>query len=169
MALCLQAGWVHRDLCWENIACDVSKQHFFLLDLEAVAPADQLPGFHLVSWGDDTLQANVYTRLSDLRMLGKMMFECRDLLKSQAAQEVLRLLTGAAGPTPHLSAQNLLDSTWINCSGDTCRAAGAQPNDRQHTPPTAPAPPTGRNTTDCTNALSALADGKCLNQTAAGF
>ena len=128
MALSLQVGWVHRDIRWENTACEASKQHFFLLDLETVAPLDQLPGFHLASWGDGTLQANFYTTLSDLRMLGKIMLECKYLLKPQAAQEVFHLLTGAAGPNSDLSAQSLLSSPWIACSRESCRAAGAQPD-----------------------------------------
>lgn len=81
MALSLQVGWVHRDIRWEKTACEPSKQHFFLLDPETVGPLDQLPGFHLASWGDGTLQATFYTTLSDLRMLGKMMLEYKYLLK----------------------------------------------------------------------------------------
>ena len=47
IGLDMQAGFVHRDLRWENTACDVTKRHFFLLDLETVAPVDQAPGYYM--------------------------------------------------------------------------------------------------------------------------
>ena len=71
IGLDMQAGFVHRDLRWENTACDVTKRHFFLLDLETVAPVDQAPGYYMEIWGDFTLQNAMYTALSDLRMLGQ--------------------------------------------------------------------------------------------------
>ena len=124
----LQAGFVHRDLRWENIACDAAKQHFFLLDLETVAPVDQIPGYYMEIWGDHTLQDAKYTPLSDLRMLGRMLHDLSTMLTSNAARHFMSLLTGAEGPTPQLTAQLCLQHDWIGCSGATCRAAGAQPD-----------------------------------------
>ncbi|KAK9841212.1 hypothetical protein WJX74_001927 [Apatococcus lobatus] len=52
-----QASLAHRDLCWKNVACDLTKQHHYLLDLELVAPLDFEPTFPaLTSSGHDTLE-----------------------------------------------------------------------------------------------------------------
>ncbi|KAK9905857.1 hypothetical protein WJX75_007682 [Coccomyxa subellipsoidea] len=46
---------VHRDLRWENGACDLTKTRYFLLDLELCAKINKKPSFNLQSWDSDTL------------------------------------------------------------------------------------------------------------------
>ena len=79
--------------------------------------------------GDDILQANRYTPLSDLRMLRKMMLTLKGLFTSSEARDFLALLTEIALLSSQLSASSLLQHSWISCPGDACRAAGAHPLD----------------------------------------
>ena len=127
--LSVQAGFVHGDLRGANTACNITKQSFFLLDLETVAPADQVPGFHLTTWGGDVLQGNQYGPLSDLRMLSKMMLTLRARFVSSDARSFLAMLIESALISSQLSASSLLQHPWISCSRTGCRAAGAHPSD----------------------------------------
>ena len=124
----LQVALVHRDLRWKNTACDPTKHHFYLLDLELVAPTGSQPKFHLTSWGQDTLEHGHYTEQSDLHMLGKMMLELNHVIQSASGRQYLQLLTRPVDAAPRLSAGTLLNNPWIACQGTSCRVAGAQPN-----------------------------------------
>lgn len=119
---------MHRDLLWRNVACDPSKQHFYLLDLELVSPMGIEPGFELTAWGDDTLVNGRYTQQSDLHMLGKMMSEVSNIIQSQPAREFLEILTQPVVKKSRLLASTLLNHEWIACQGVSCRVAGAQPS-----------------------------------------
>eukprot|EP00198_Chlamydomonas_reinhardtii_P002424 XP_001691760.1 predicted protein [Chlamydomonas reinhardtii] len=69
----IPAGFVHRDLRWDNFACSpASPRRWFLLDLETCAPADQSPPptFEPAGWqSGTTLVHGLYTRASDLYQL----------------------------------------------------------------------------------------------------
>lgn len=127
-AAATQANLAHRDLRWKNVACDPTKQQYYLLDLELVAPLDSEPGFSLTSWGRDTLDNGRYTEQSDLHMLGKMLHERKHVLLSGHGQQFLELMTQPVAASPRLSAEALLNNAWIGCEGISCNAAGAQPS-----------------------------------------
>ena len=126
----MQASLAHRDLRWKNVACDPTKQHYYLLDLELVAPLSFKPTFHLTSWGHDTLENGQFTEQSDLHMLGKMMTELTHVIHSEAGLSFLALVTQPVTAMPRLSASTLLNAPWIACHGNCCRVAGAQPPQR---------------------------------------
>ena len=123
---------VHRDLRWQNVACDPTKHHFYLLDLELVGPSGSQPEFHLTSWGQDTLEDGNYTEQSDLHMLGKMMLELNHVIQSAVGRQYLELATQPVDAAPKLSAMTLLNNPWIACQGISCRVAGAQPNQHRN-------------------------------------
>ncbi|KXZ56075.1 hypothetical protein GPECTOR_2g957 [Gonium pectorale] len=117
-----QAGFVHRDLRWDNIACSPaaggSCHRWFLIDLEACAPADQPPAhsFRPAGWHPDaTLVGGRYTRASDLYHLGLLLVEkCDTLVASTEGKAFL-----AAICTPprdqQQSAADLLSHEWLEC------------------------------------------------------
>jgi hypothetical protein len=127
-----QACYVHRDLRWENCACDLSWR-YFLLDLELCAPAGQQPSFRLVGWSDDALVAGCYTPASDLHQLGLLLQSV--LPAGTLSTEARAFLAALAWPAATLeqqqrTAHTLLQSPWIGCAGEHCGAAGAHPDDR---------------------------------------
>lgn len=126
----MQAGYVHRDMGWRNTACDISKEHYFLLDLELAAPADLEPQFHLTSWNSNTLVGGLYKTASDLHMLGQMLREYAFVATTPAAMAFVTFLERPAKQLAreHVTAALLLRHDWFNCAGQHCRQAGAQPN-----------------------------------------
>eukprot|EP00611_Tribonema_gayanum_P032757 TRINITY_DN990_c0_g1_i6.p1 TRINITY_DN990_c0_g1~~TRINITY_DN990_c0_g1_i6.p1 ORF type:complete len:378 (-),score=58.32 TRINITY_DN990_c0_g1_i6:160-1293(-) len=123
-----QEGFVHRDLRWPNCACDASKSHYFLLDLEMCATADEVPTgtAQQQHWDTDTLDSGRYTRASDLHQLGRMLQEKAVLCTSRAATLFLRALCTPAAQQRRTVAEFLSDR-WISCPGSVCTAAGAIP------------------------------------------
>ena len=122
-----QAGFVHRDLRWENNACDIFRQRYFLLDLELCDHANNRPPFNLASWDSNTLVDGQYTQASDLHSLGQML---RDLLGGAILSAEGRSLvaTLCRPASQHLyTVSQLLDSAWMQCKGEHCRVAGANP------------------------------------------
>ena len=121
----VQEGYVHRDLRWPNCACDVSKAHYFLLDLEMCAPADELPaGTAEQQWDDDTLADGRYTRASDLYEFGRMLQHKVNLCRSRLSTAFLMALCQPAAQQQQTTAY-FLSHRWINCPGNGCTAAGA--------------------------------------------
>lgn len=121
------AGFVHRDLRWENNACDIFRQRYFLLDLELCDHANNRPPFNLASWDSNTLVDGQYTQASDLHSLGQML---RDLLGGAILSAEGRSLvaTLCRPASQHLyTVSQLLDSAWMQCKGEHCRVAGANP------------------------------------------
>ena len=69
----MQAGFVHRDLRWDNTACSFRQRRYYLLDLELCGRPGR-PRFTLESWPDDIMQAGrAYTEASDILILGNML------------------------------------------------------------------------------------------------
>ncbi len=127
--LCLQAEAVHRDLRWENVACDLSKLRYYLLDLETCARADRRPTFISRSWDNATLVDGSYTPASDLHCLGLMLHaKCVNLITSSEGKAFLQDLGGPASELQSSAAQ-LLRHSWISCTGTNCMSAGAQPQE----------------------------------------
>ena len=124
----LQSGHVHRDMHWNNGACDLSKTRYFLLDLELCAEVDQKPCFNLQSWNRDTLVHGRYTVASDLHSLGRMLAELYAKIVSEEGRAFVAELCRPAREQQH-SAEQLMSHAWIGCQGEHCRAAGAHPND----------------------------------------
>ncbi|GFR49574.1 hypothetical protein Agub_g11621 [Astrephomene gubernaculifera] len=132
-----EAGFVHRDLRWDNFACSPgspSSRRWFLLDLETCAPADQPPppAFEPVGWqSGTTLVDGCYTRASDLFQLGlAVQPHCEQVLVSAEGRAFLEaILTPPA--MQERSAEQLLAHEWLRCEGASiCRAAGARPGER---------------------------------------
>jgi hypothetical protein len=125
-----QAGFVHRDLRWENVACIYGTKRWYLLDLEACCVVDKDPQtFRSVIWDSNTLVGGLYTVASDLHLLGMLINKHCSLLLSEDAISFLQLLTRPAAELGTLSADELLRHSWINCPGTTCRDAGADPGE----------------------------------------
>ncbi|KXZ43705.1 hypothetical protein GPECTOR_82g239 [Gonium pectorale] len=132
-----EAGFVHRDLRWDNFACSPGSpgsRRWFLLDLETCAPADQPPppAFQPVGWQPGTtLVGGRYTRASDLYQLGlAVQPNCEQLVVSPEGRAFMEAIL-----TPPVmqerSAELLLAHEWLRCEGASiCRAAGAQPGER---------------------------------------
>jgi hypothetical protein len=121
------AGFVHRDLRWENVAADFTKTRYFLLDLELCGRLGAKPKFHLSTWGADTLVEGMYTAASDLTQLGKLLQS--HTIRSTKGQHFLQKLQVPASALK-ASAAGLLRHSWIGCSGASCVAAGALPDER---------------------------------------
>ncbi|PNH08070.1 hypothetical protein TSOC_005423 [Tetrabaena socialis] len=128
-----KAGFVHRDLRLDNTACSPNGRRWFLLDLETCAPAAQRPrdGFEPRGWPPGGLLVDgLYTCASDLFQLGRMVSEqCGSLVLSAEGKTFLNALQTTAA-AQKLSAEQLLAHEWLQCQGETCRAAGAQPGER---------------------------------------
>jgi hypothetical protein len=125
-ALCftVQAGFVHRDLRWPNCACDATQMHYFLLDLEMCAPADETPtGTAHVPWGVDALDGGRYIRASDLYELARMLQQA-NVSESRASAAFLRALCKPAAQQ-QLTVFDFLSHQWIRCCGQGCTVAGA--------------------------------------------
>ena len=117
---CLQAGYVHRDLRWENTACTLQHRHF-LLDLEQSGKPG-VPGFRLSTWSNGMLPGGAYTMASDLIAVGDMLIKNGNVRSTlgTAFMQQLKHASDEAGPT----AAGLLDHEWIGCCGHGCTAAG---------------------------------------------
>ena len=118
--LCLQAGYVHRDLRWENTACTLQHRHF-LLDLEQSGKPG-VPGFILSTWSSGMLPAGAYTMASDLVAVGDMLIKNGNV-RSTLGKAFLQQLKHASDEAG-LTAAGLLGHKWIECSGHGCTAAG---------------------------------------------
>ena len=129
LPLALQAGFVHRDLRWENIACDISQQRYFLLNLELCDHADKRPPFNLTSWDSNTLVDGRYTQASDLHSLGRMLGDLLGgaILSADGRSFVAALCQPAS--QHQFTVSQLLGSEWMQCKGEHCRVAGANPLD----------------------------------------
>ena len=125
---CVQSKHVHRDLRWENGACDLTKTRYFLLDLELCAKINKKPSFNLQSWDSDTLVDGRYTVASDLHSLGRMLCELQAIIVSEEGRSFLAELCRPA-QEQQKSAEQLMSHAWIKCQGVHCRAAGAHPDD----------------------------------------
>ncbi|KXZ47431.1 hypothetical protein GPECTOR_35g869 [Gonium pectorale] len=128
-----QAGFVHRDLRWDNLARCHSGRRWFLIDLESCAPADEEPvaGFEPAGWlPDTTLVGGRYTFASDLYQLGRVVLDkCGPLVSSAEGRAFMEaILTRPAAQ--QRSAADLLSLEWLRCQGPSCGAAGAQPHER---------------------------------------
>ena len=138
----VQAGFVHRDLRWDNFACSPpdsptgGSRRWFLLDLETCALADQAPppAFKPDGWQPDTtLVDGRYTRASDLFQLAwAVQAACWRVVDSAEGKAFLEaILTRPA--LQQRSAKQLLEHEWLQCvdpDGMCCRAAGAWPGER---------------------------------------
>ena len=131
----IQAGFVHRDLRWDNFACSpASPRRWFLLDLETCAPADQSPPptFEPAGWqSGTTLVHGLYTRASDLYQLWvAVQPRCEQVVVSAEGRAFLEAI--ATPPAQQTrSAAELLAHEWLRCDGaGLCRAAGAQTGER---------------------------------------
>ena len=124
----VQAGFVHRDLRWENTACSLERRHF-LLDLELC----ERPGrtaYTLETWPSDIVREDdAYTEASDILILGNML-RTRNVVSSPEGHAFFQQMQPCARSQAVPTAEDLLRHPWINCIGDTCRSAGAQPNIR---------------------------------------
>jgi serine/threonine protein kinase len=70
-----EAGLVHRDVRLPNVV-QVSQEQFMLIDLETVADFPfRLPeGFqYFKEWSIEMLEGNLYTPMSDMYQLGKLL------------------------------------------------------------------------------------------------
>ncbi|GIL98231.1 hypothetical protein Vretimale_3642 [Volvox reticuliferus] len=111
-----EAGFVHRDVRWDNFVCSPEGRRWFLIDLETCARANQQPkdGFQLFGWQSDiTLVEGRYTCASDLYQLGLVFnAKCGSLLESEAGKEFLNaILTQPIDQ--RLSAVELLRHEWL--------------------------------------------------------
>ncbi|KAG2493445.1 hypothetical protein HYH03_008263 [Edaphochlamys debaryana] len=137
-----QAGFVHRDLRWDNFACSPgapNSRRWFLLDLESCAPADQQPApdFAPVGWRPGTtLVGGRYTRASDLFQLGMAVLpHCALVVQSPEGRAFLEAIsTPPANQT--LRAEDLLGHEWLRCEGDACSGprARSQTSDKKVQP-----------------------------------
>ncbi|EFJ29948.1 hypothetical protein SELMODRAFT_409985 [Selaginella moellendorffii] len=75
------AGLVHRDIRWRNVLqCPASNEGWMLIDLETVWKTDCKPSCcWLRAWDENTLVDGLYTRSSDLYLVGRLMESFRDL------------------------------------------------------------------------------------------
>lgn len=119
---------MHRDLRWENGACDLSKMRYFLLEFELCAEIDQELCFNLQSWDSETLMHGRHTAASDLHSLGRMLLELEAIIVSREGRSFLAELCRPVREQRQ-SAEQLMSHAWIECQGVHCRAAGAHPND----------------------------------------
>ncbi len=117
---CLQAGYVHRDLRWENTACTL-QHRYFLLDLEQ-AGKPGVPGFRLSTWSNGMLRAGAYTMASDLIAVGDMLVKTGNV-RSALGRAFLQQLKHPSGEAASTAA-GLLGQEWIGCCGHDCTAAG---------------------------------------------
>ncbi len=125
----VQAGFVHRDLRWDNKACTFFQRRYFLLDLELCGRPGR-SAFTLETWPNDILQAgDAYTEASDILILGSMLRKL-NVVRSPEGHAFLQQMQPSARGQAVPTAEDLLSNPWRNCIGDTCKSAGAQPNIR---------------------------------------
>ena len=122
-----QAGYVHRDIRWPNVACDALQQRYFLLDLEMCAKMDQVPtaAVAVQQWDVNTLVHGHYTAASDLYQLGLLLQLHTHLCKSRAGTGFVRALCLPPNKQTQTQASQWLSHPWICCPGIGCTAAGA--------------------------------------------
>jgi len=109
------------------VACTLLKAYFWL-DLETCDLADKVPRFHLSIW-QDVLQGGMYTRASDICLLGRMLCGLAAMREplSPLGMDFKQLISQ---PVEQIgTAAQLLEHPWIACKGTDCRVAGAQPNE----------------------------------------
>ena len=124
----MQAGFVHRDLRWDNTACSFQRC-YFLLDLELCGRPGRT-AFNLETWPNDIVQAgDAYTEASDILILGNMLRKL-DVVRSTEGLKFLQQMQPSARGQAVPTAEDFLGDPWIGCTGDTCKSAGAQPNSR---------------------------------------
>ncbi|XP_002993935.2 uncharacterized protein LOC9636569 [Selaginella moellendorffii] len=99
-----EAGLVHRDVRWENVAR--SGGGYVLIDLETVWEAGDEPECSLLVWGEETLVGDKYTEQSDLYLVGKMMYVVEKL--SPATQEFQSRLLGYEFASARTAIENLI-------------------------------------------------------------
>ena len=97
----LQAGYVHRDLRWDSVACSL-KRRYFLLDLELCGKPGR-PQFTLKTWPNGILQdSGAYTDTSDILSLGHMLSSLNIVTSSEGCaflQQMWPAVPGRAVPT----------------------------------------------------------------------
>lgn len=125
-----KAGYVSRDLRWENSASSLDRKRWFLLDLETCTKEGQDPGsFRAVCWDMHVLVGGRYTYASDLYLLGRMLLQHAGVVSSAQGLAFLDAITKGAS-SQDTTAQGFLDHEWLQCEGEPiCRLAGAQPGE----------------------------------------
>ncbi|EFJ46150.1 hypothetical protein VOLCADRAFT_93603 [Volvox carteri f. nagariensis] len=114
-----EAGYVHRDIRWENVLW-IGQGSWMLSDLESVArPPAQTAGegsFHAACWTDDTLdERGMYTTASDVQLVGRLIENCDILsLGAQCVELKAQLTASAAASRP--SAVEALCHPWFSAS-----------------------------------------------------
>ncbi|PNW86732.1 hypothetical protein CHLRE_02g095117v5 [Chlamydomonas reinhardtii] len=115
-----QAGYVHRDIRWENVLC-IGQDSWILSDLESVArePAQTAAGegsFRAACWTDETLdERGMYTTASDVQLVGELIETCKILsLGAQCVELKAQLTACAAASRP--SAAEALCHPWFSAS-----------------------------------------------------
>ena len=106
---CLQAGYVHKDLRWENTACTLEHRHF-LLDLEQSGQPG-VHGFRLRTWSNGMLPAGAYTMASDLIAVGDMLVRNGHVKRALGTACLQQLKHASDEPAP--TAADLLHHEWI--------------------------------------------------------
>ena len=108
------AGVVHRDFRLDNIV-QLGKQHYMLVDLEAVAAADAgalPPGFSFRAWGNNVLDShNCFTTMSDMYLVGMLLaevFTTSGIASSAAARGFVDKLV-----CKHLRAAAAMSDPWL--------------------------------------------------------
>jgi hypothetical protein len=102
-------GLVHRDIRLENIV-QTSQHQFVLIDLEAAAVCpNEVGGFSLRNWSSDTLDDGVYTKMSDMYQLGRLLVSMRECLNTTDAESFIQQLL-----SKNLSAEVALNDIWLS-------------------------------------------------------
>jgi hypothetical protein len=142
--MCVQGGYVHRDIRWNNVVCSPERQ-YFLIDLELSGLAGPWHGASLTAWDKGTferrdVQADTdaatgcsaggplwcYTPASDLYQLGRMMNELATVV--QVGAEGMAFRDALLQRDPVVStAGDALQHPWLGCAGDMCTIAGNPP------------------------------------------
>ena len=98
-------GWVHRDIRWPNVVCDVNKV-FYLIDFDLAAKAGTSIASHSASVPPDAVLTPWEPR-HDIWQVGNLMSSTKMVLSDEAKEFVNLLQSGK------LTAQDALKQVWI--------------------------------------------------------
>jgi hypothetical protein len=110
-----RAGYLHRDIRSPNILYDPVAKQYVLIDFEHGAKVgngeevqiygDNIP---LAAWDDDTLDDGLYTVMSEMYQLGKLLDEKFGYMISDQAEDFVKKLKGKK-----MTAEEALEHEWI--------------------------------------------------------
>jgi hypothetical protein len=110
-----RAGYIHRDIRFPNILYDPVRKQYFLIDFEhgaKVGNGEEVQTYGdkdtLTAWDGGTLDGGLYTEMSEMYQLGKLLDKEFDHLISDHAKDFVEKLKGKK-----MTAEEALEHEWI--------------------------------------------------------